>query len=49
MRDIIALYEIIAKVKDESTRRLLYMQFVSKYFPEAYNVLISSYPQGDGK
>jgi hypothetical protein len=33
-------YESIKDVEDEFTRLVLYRQFIQKYFPIAYNVII---------
>ena len=33
------LYNSIAKVEDEYTRKVLYSQFIDKYYPEAFNAI----------
>lgn len=39
MADLEKLYKSIATVKDKSTRNILYIQFIWKYFPESFELL----------
>jgi hypothetical protein len=41
------LYEMINNVKDIYTKKVLYSQFISKYYPEAIDGIISLFNEGE--
>lgn len=39
MTNVKKLYDSIADVKDDTTRWVLYVQFIMKYFPKCYEAI----------